>query len=210
MVAVAKQVPWYRRLFRRSQKVMEAGSRPTSMADPGTTVSSLLSRVLPFAIVVVIMGVIGSYFVVPDVQLEVNRTVAQLKRQFLPDLVDVTPVARNEALKAVDGNLATWWEGDGAAPALTLRFDPAVDLGNLIVTGGANADEFPTSRRPLALDFVVNGDGAGTLALADSKEAQSQRIDLSDVSQLRIVVTDSTGPEGAPVAIRELEFKAIR
>ncbi len=189
---------------------MQAGARPVSMTDPRTSVSGLLGRVLPFAVVILIMGVIGSYFVVPDVQLQVNRTIAQLKRQFLPDLVDVTPVARNEALKAVDGNLVTWWESDDDRPGLTLRFDPPADLGNLIVTGGANADEFPTHRRPLELDLEVDGEVGATLQLADTKEPQSQRIDLRDVAQLRIVVTSMTGPNNAPVAIRELEFKAIR
>jgi hypothetical protein len=210
VAVAAKRPPWYRRLFRKSQDTLQAGARPQSMAEPRTTVSGLLGRVLPFAVVVIIMGVIGSYLVVPDVQLEVNRTVAQLKRQFLPDLVDVTPVARNEALRAVDGNLVTWWESDEERPTLTLRFDPPVDLGNLIVTAGANADDFPTHRRPLALDLVVDGEVGATLQLADSKEPQSQRIDLRDVGQLRIVVTGMTGPNGAPVAIRELEFKAIR
>jgi hypothetical protein len=210
VAAPPKRPPWYRRLFRKSQSTMQAGARPAAMTDPRMTVSGLLARVLPFAVVILIMGVIGSYLVVPDVQLEVNRTIAQLKRQFLPDLVDVTPVARNEALKAVDRNRVTWWQGEGDRPALNLRFDPPVDLGNIIVTGGANADDFPTHRRPLKLDLVVDGEVAATLQLADSNEPQSQRIDVPDVAQLRVVVTDMTGPNNAPVAIRELEFKAIR
>ena len=98
----------------------------------------------------------------------------------------------------------------GNKPAITLHFDPAVDLGNLIVTSGANGDDFAALRRPLALDMVVNGKTHAPLTLADSRDPQSQRIDLKDVSDLKLVVTDSTGPDGEPVAIRELEFKAIR
>jgi len=210
VVAVAKQVPWYRRLFRRSQKVMEAGARPTSMADPGTTVSSLLSRVLPFAIVVVIMGAIGSYFVVPDVQSQVNTTINQLKRQYLPDLVSVTPVATGASFEAIDGFSNTFWQAGGNKPTITLHFDPAVDLGNIVVTNGADGEDFAAMRRPLTLDMVVNGKVHTPLTLADSRDPQSQRIDLQNVSDLKLVVTKSAGPDDEPVAIRELEFKAIR
>jgi len=172
--------------------------------------SSLLGRVLPFAIVVVIMGAIGSYFVMPDIHGSVDRTIAQVKRQFLPDLVSVTPVATGRSFDAIDGNTATAWQGAGSKPAITLHFDPAVDLGNIIVTSGANGDAFAAMRRPLALDMVVNGKTHTPLTLADSRDPQSQRIDLRNVSDLKLVVSDSTGPDAQPVAIRELEFKAIR
>jgi hypothetical protein len=180
------------------------------MADPGTSISSLLGRVLPFAVVVLIMGVIGSYFVMPDIHSSVDRTIAQLKRQFMPDLVSVTPVATGRSFDAIDDNTATFWQAGGNKPTITLHFDPAVDLGNIIVTSGASGDDFAALRRPLALDMVVNGKGGTPLTLTDSREAQSQRIDLRDVSDLKLVVTQSTGPDGEPVAVRELEFKAIR
>ena len=85
VAAPAARPPWYRRLFRRSQTAFEAGARPPSMADPGTSISSLLGKVLPFAVVVLIMGAIGSYVVMPDIHSSVDRTIAQVKRQFLPD-----------------------------------------------------------------------------------------------------------------------------
>jgi len=166
--------------------------------------------VLPFAVVALIMGAIGSYLVVPDIQLSVNKAVAQVKRQFLPDLVGVTPVATGRSFDAIDNNTTTFWQAGGNKPTVTLHFDPAVDLGNIIVTGGASGDDFAALRRPLAIDIVVNGDVHTPLALTDSREPQSQRIDLTNVSDLKLVVTQSTGPDGEPVAIRELEFKAIR
>lgn len=210
VVAVQPRVPWYRKLFRRSDTVFQAGVRPPSMADPGTTISSLLGRVLPFALVIVIMGAIGSYLIVPDIHSSIDRAIAQVKRQYLPDLVSVVPVATGKASDAIDNNTATYWQAGGSKPSLTLHFDPAVDLGNIIVTGGASGDAFATMRRPLAFDMVVNGKSHTPLALVDGRDPQSQRIDLSDVSDLKLVVTDSTGPDGEPVAIRELEFKAIR
>jgi len=209
VVAVQARVPWYRKLFRRSETVFQAGVRPPSMADPGTTMSSLLGRVLPFALVVVIVGAIGSYFVVPDIHSSIDRTITQVKRQFLPDLVSVTPVANAKGLAAIDGNTTTYWQSGGNKPSISLHFDPTVDLGNIIVTGGASGDDFAAMRRPLALDMVVNGKTHTPLTLADTRDPQSQRIDLQDVSDLKLVVTDSTGPEGQPVAVRELEFKAI-
>ena len=208
-MAIQPRVPWYRKLFRRSDTILQAGVRPPSMADPGTTMSSLLGRVLPFAVVVAIMGAVGSYFVVPDIHSQVDKTIAQVKRQFLPDLVSVVPVATGTAGAAIDNNTLTYWQSGGNKPSLTLHFDPAVDLGNIIVTSGAAGDAFATMRRPLALDMVVNGKTHTPLTLVDGRDPQSQRIDLADVSDLKLVVTDSTGPDGQPVAIRELEFKAI-
>ncbi len=209
-MAVQRRVPWYRKLFRRSDAILQAGVRPPSMADPGSTMSSILGKVLPFAIVVAIMGAVGSYFVVPDIHSQVDKTINQVKRQFLPDLVSVVPVASGTAEAAIDDNTLTFWQSSGSKPSLTLHFDPAVDLGNIIVTGGAAGDEFATMRRPLALDMVVNGKTHTPLTLVDGRDPQSQRIDLSAVSDLKLVVTDATGPSGQPVAIRELEFKAIR
>jgi hypothetical protein len=210
VAAPAARPPWYRRLFRRSQTAFEAGARPPSMADPGTSISSLLGKVLPFAVVVLIMGAIGSYLVMPDIHSSVDRTIAQIKRQFLPDLASVTPVATGQAIKVIDGNTATAWQSDGNKPSLTLHFEPTVDLGNIIVTGGAPGDAFATERRPLELGLIVDGRQRATLTLADTRDPQSQRIDLSDVTDLKIVVTKSTGPDGEPVAIRELEFQSIR
>ena len=80
---------------------------------------------------------------------QVNRTVAQLRRQFLPDFSDVTPVARARLgrHRQQPGDLVA----GGRRPALAdLRFDPPVDLGAIGVhSGAANADDFPTLRRPL-------------------------------------------------------------
>lgn len=210
MAPPPRKVPWYRRMFRKSQATLQAGARPQSITDPRTTVSGLLGRVLPFAVVVVIMGVIGSYLVVPDIHLEVNRTIAQLKRQFLPDLAPVTPVATGRAFDAIDNNKLTWWQSGGNKPSLSLDFEPTVDLANIIVTNGAAGDDFAALRRPLTLDLVVDGKVQGTLTLTDSRDPQSLGVDLKDVSELRLVVTKSTGPDGEPVAIRELEFTASR
>lgn len=190
--------------------MLQAGARPTSMADPGTSISGLLGKVLPFVIVVAIMGAVGSYFVLPDIHRQVDTAVAQLKRQFLPDLVPVTPSATGSVTRLLDRDLNTDWESSSTKPSFTLHFDPAVDLGNIIVSNGATAADYAAKRRALALDLVVDGTTHTALTLTDGPEPQSQRIDLRDVSDLRIVVTQSTGPDGAPVAIRDLEFSAIR
>jgi hypothetical protein len=211
VVAVPVQVPWYRRLFRRgSPEAYRAGERPRSMEERGRPRRSILGILLPLAVVIAIVAAVAAYVGVPDVQRQVNDTVAGLKRQFLPEFTDVTPTGGPRTQDLLDGNLATWWEGEGDAPGLTLRFAPAVDLGVIGVTSGANDDDFPVFRRPARVRLTPQAGGPVTLDLADTREFQSVRIDLRDVTRLRIEVLDARGPEGAPVAIRELEFKELR
>jgi hypothetical protein len=212
VVAVPVRVPWYRRLFRRSSSDrMQAGERPRSMAERGRPRRPILGYLVSFALLAIILGAIGSYVAVPDVRAQVDTTIADLRRQYLPELVDVTPVARSEAVgRVIDRNLVTWWEGDGDRPSLVLRFDPPVDLGNIGVSSGANGDEFPDFRRPLQLRLEAGDAPAVTVDLDDTATFQPRGIDLRDVSQLRVTVLSSTGPARAPVAIRDLEFKAVR
>ncbi len=212
VLAVPVRVPWYRRSFRRgSPERMQAGERPRAMAERGRPRRNYLGYLVSFTLLALIVGAVGGYVAVPEVQRQVNATIDDLRRQVMPDLADVTPVARNENVGSLlDRNLATWWEGEGERPALTLRFDPAVDLGNLGVTNGANGDEFPRFRRPLRLRLVADDGQPVIVDLDDTADFQSRRIDLRDVSQLRVMVETTTGPADAPVAIRDLEFKTIR
>lgn len=211
VIAVPVHVPWYRRLFRRrSPERYQAGERPRSMEQRGRPRRSILGVLLPLAVVVAIVAAVGAYVGVPDVQRQVNDAIAGLRRQFLPELADVTPTAGANAVDAIDGNLLTWWEGRGDQPGLTLRFAPAVDLGALGITAGANGDDFPRFRRPIRIRLAPEGGDPVTLEIADSREFQSFRIDLRDVGRLRVQVLESRGPGGAPVAVRELQFQEVR
>ncbi len=212
MVAVPVKVPWYRRLFRRgSPERYRAGERPRSMEERGRPRRSILGALLPLAVIVAIVAAVGAYVGVPDVQRQVNETIAGLKRQFLPELADVTPVANNGNVRnVIDRNTATWWEGDGDQPSLRLRFAPAVDLGAIIITNGANGDDFPRLRRPSRLRLTADGGASVTIDVEDATDFRSHRIDLRDVSQLRVQVLEARGPVDAPVAIRDLEFQEIR
>lgn len=211
MVAVPVHVPWYRRLFRRgSPDRFRAGERPRSMAERGRPRRSVLGILLPLAVGVGVVAAVASYVAVPDVQRRVNDTIGSLKRQFMPELTDVTPNAGASAVDAIDGNLVTWWEGDGEQPGLTLRFSPAVDLGGFGITSGANGDDFPAFRRPAQIRLTPEDGDPVTLDLADTRDFQSFRVDLRDVGRLRVQVLRARGPKGAPVAIRELQFQQIR
>ncbi|MEZ4597563.1 MAG: zinc ribbon domain-containing protein [Chloroflexota bacterium] len=207
-IAVPVTVPWYRRLFPgRTPQRYQAGDRPRSMAERGRPGRPVLAYLVTFGLMALILAAIGSYVAVPDVREQVDRTVTGLKRQLMPELADVHPSASNAA---VDDDKATWWTGRGDDPGMTLRFSPAVDLGALVVHGGAGAEDFLQFRRPLRLRLVA-GDQSATVDLADASDPQSKRIDLRGVSRLRVVVEEATGtPQGAPIAIRELEFKEVR
>lgn len=211
VVAVPVHVPWYRRLFRRgSSEGYRAGERPRSMEERGRPRRSILGLLLAFAVLVAVIAAVGAYVGVPDIQRQVNDSIAGLKRQLLPELTDVTPTAGTATRDVLDGNLLTWWGGEGEQPGLNLRFSPAVDLGVIGITSGANGDDFPAFRRPSKVRLTPEGGDPITLDLADTREFQSFRIDLRDVARLRVQVLEARGPAGAPVAIRELEFQEVR
>jgi hypothetical protein len=211
VVAVPVHVPWYRRLFGRgSSERYRAGERPRSMEERGRPRRSILGILLPVAVLVAIIAAVGAYVAVPDVRSQVDGTVADLKRQLMPELSDVTPTGGASTDAVRDGNLVTWWEGEGDQPGFNLRFAPAVDLGVIGITSGANGDDFAAFRRPSRIRLTPEDGQPVTLDLADTRDFQSFRIDLRDVARLRVQVLESRGPAGAPVAIRELEFKEVR
>ncbi|MET0771477.1 MAG: hypothetical protein ABWZ82_00210 [Candidatus Limnocylindrales bacterium] len=212
VVAVPVHLPWYRRLFRRgSPERYRAGERPRSMEERGRPRRSVLGILLPLAVLVAIVAAVGAYVAVPDVQRQVNETIGGLRRQLMPDLEDVTPVANSTNVRnVIDRNKATWWEGDGDQPSIRLRFAPAVDLGAMIITNGANGDDFPRFRRPSRIRLTAEGGSSVTLDIEDATEFRAHRIDLRDVSQLRVQVLETRGPADAPVAIRDLEFQELR
>lgn len=166
-----------------------------------------MAYLVTFGLMALILGAAASYLAVPDVRDQVDRAVGDLKRQLMPELADVHPSASNAA---VDDDKGSWWSGSGSEPAMTLRFRPTVDLGGLVVHGGADTAEFLEFRRPLRLRLEA-GDQSVTVDLADTSDPQTMRIDLRDVSRLRVIVEEATGtPRDAPIAIRELEFKEVR
>jgi hypothetical protein len=180
------------------------------MEERGRPRRSLLGILLPLAVVVAIVAAVAAYVAVPDIQRQVGDAIAGIKRQLMPELADVTPTGGASTQDVLDGNLVTWWEGEGDQPGLTLRFAPPVDLGAVGVTSGANGDDFARFRRPTRIELRPEGGDPVTIDLDDTREFQSRRIDLRDVGRLRVQVLEARGPAGAPVAIRELEFKEVR
>jgi hypothetical protein len=180
------------------------------MEERGRPRRSILGILLPLAVLVALVAAVAGYLGVPDIQRQVNDTISGLKRQLMPELADVTPTGGATAQVVLDGNLLTWWEGEGDRPGLIVRFSPAVDLGAIGITSGANGDDFASFRRPTRIELRPEGGDPVTLDLDDSRDFQSRRIDIRDVGRLRIQVLETRGPANAPVAIRELEFKEVR
>jgi hypothetical protein len=212
VVAVPVKVPWYRRVFRRGPpERFAAGERPRSMEERGRPRRSLLGILLPLAVLVAIVASVAAYVGVPDVQRQVNGTIADLRRQLMPELAAVTPVTSNANVRdVIDGNTLTWWKGEGEEPSFRLTFAPPVDLGAMIITNGADGDDFPRFRRPSRLRLIAEGGSEVTLDVEDATEFRVHRFDLRDVSRLRIQVLETRGPEDAAVAIRDLEFQEVR
>lgn len=215
MAVVAKQPPWYRRILRRDRKVLAAGERPLGLGDHGRPRRTLGGTVLRIALLVALLSPVLAYVAVPPLRDQVNGTLHDLRLRFVPSLVGVAPTdirgpssGGNEPLDAIDTNLNSFWAADAAArPVLVLTFDPPVDLAQLIINGGASADEETDFRRPRTLILRAR-DATQTLELENTPAEQRLDLDLRDVRRLEIEVSNSfeVAGSGPSVAIRHLQF----
>ncbi|HET9458269.1 MAG TPA: hypothetical protein VFO78_13065, partial [Candidatus Limnocylindrales bacterium] len=92
-----------------------------------------------------------------------------------------------------------------ATPSITVTFQSEVDLGAIFVHNGA-ANDFLATRRPAVLQFVAPNGSTAEISLIDDHKAQQFELNLDNVTDLEIRITQTVGPEGAPVALSEIEF----
>ena len=225
-VVVEVKLPWWRRIFRRKPKRRyEAGERTKGMRQgnaSGRPSGIRVTYAIRWALgILFALGLVG-YVAIPSIGGIINRVirtvVEQVERVATPSLEPVRPIAA-EATEEVDGHpigdvvdtfTNTDWQAGAPAPSLTLRFEAPFELGAIIVHNGASADAFLELRRAEAIEIVFADGSVQRLGIQDIHDPQS--FDLSgpagDVLTIRVVAT--FGPDGAPLAISELEFFAKR
>jgi hypothetical protein len=215
---VAPPLPWWKRLFRRKKKVLEAGERPRhgagSRVAKGPSVAGKFAKLL-LALVVLVgaVAVIGPY------RQKATNGVQTLRRRFLPHLNPVRPTAEsaNSFLPAhppkdaFDLDPATFWAtgpaANGVGAVLTVTFQAPVDLGKIIFTSG-NAADFPGQPRPKKLHISYSGGGAD-LSLVDTPKPQTVSLNAPNVTSAQIAIQEVwQSATGHSCSIAEIEFFA--
>jgi hypothetical protein len=164
-------------------------------------------------------GLVG-YVAIPSIQGLVNRgvriAVEGAGRILTPSLQPIRPInleASDEVTGHPPGDVIdtftnTEWQADGANPTLTLAFEEPFELGALIVHNGASEDAFLELRRAEVIEIVFSD---GTVQRVELQDVHSpQNFDVSGPSgdSVTIRVVETYGPDGAPLAISEMEFFA--
>ena len=143
--------------------------------------------------------------------------VNDIRRLIAPELVPVYPttaVASSEieehpAERAIDRFKNTDWQAAEATPSLRLSFGSPFDLAAVWVHNGT-AENYTALRRPTKLAFVFPDGSRTEWSLLDNHDPQRHDISANGIRELEVRVVESTGPEGVPLALSELEFIAKR
>lgn len=229
------KTPWYRKLFGRKRKVMEAGARP---GQPGARKSGGFSlregwrkamRVMGMFTIAFTMLII---FVAPlrtPIDNALGKPIDKVKgwwsdqkdpyeSVFPVDWVaNRRPQEGHAAQLAFDDNTLTYWatiwkpDKRQLATFITVTFsEPVEDLG-VFVYAGAPGEDFTTYHSPSVMRFDY-GDGRpnDTIEVARQQEASSlfELENADGATEITIWVEDVHDQRGAThVAISELEFK---
>ncbi|GAA2807256.1 NADase-type glycan-binding domain-containing protein [Crossiella cryophila] len=217
------RAPWWRRLFRRRRKVLEAGARPGRRGVRRTRrfgKDSVLPK-LRLASGILLAVLTLAYAVFPPVSQWVNQQVSGARERVLnwirPQFSPVRPssvtataqLPDHPALGAVDAFSNTYWAAPEAAvpPALVLTFSSSTDLDRLLVTPGAKED-FQGTHRPKRLHLVYSTNRTEDVEVPDRPEPQE--IGLSNgqgVNSVQVHVTDlHRSINGKHLALTELEL----
>ncbi|HXR71560.1 NADase-type glycan-binding domain-containing protein [Actinocrinis sp.] len=224
---------WWRRLIDRltgRRREFAAGERPTGFRDhhgassgqPGKRRVRLprhlkLGRLAPILVIAGLAG-IGLGPARTWVTNEVNTLLGKAKARVNQHYVNVTPVGASAvsqkdhgAALAIDGLNNTYWatskHPDGTGEAVTITFSAPVDIDQIGILSGADAQNFRAFARPHELVVTAAGASPETLTFDDSADFQSRGATLRKVTTVTITVKDAyAGQKQHDLAIRDLEF----
>ncbi|HEU5427745.1 MAG TPA: zinc-ribbon domain-containing protein [Actinocrinis sp.] len=224
---------WWRRLIDRltgRRREFTAGERPAGFRDhhgassgqPGKRRLRLprhikLGRIAPILLVAGLAGV-GLGPARMWVTSEINTLLGKAKARVNQHYVNVTPVGASAvsqkdhgAALAIDGLNNTYWatskHPDGVGEAVTITFSAPVDIDQIGILSGADAQNFRAFARPHDLVVTAAGASPETLTFDDSADFQSRGATLRKVTTVTITVKDAyAGQKEHDLAIRDLEF----
>ncbi|MEU2510966.1 discoidin domain-containing protein [Streptomyces syringium] len=203
--------PWWRRILRRSDRVLAAGSRPRHRTWRRPRLA------LPLTLLVLLLAVWFGRSHLPEV-----FTFTQ-DRTTKPEALRPTEVRASSeapghpASAAFDGFNNRYWApvnpGSGVGQYLEADFDKPVRLRELLITSGSsvNQDEFLTEARPAKITvLLVAADGARrtkTVTLRDQPGQQAFALRGSDVVRIRLTADADFGIRlDRRLTVAEVEF----
>ncbi|HZP54868.1 NADase-type glycan-binding domain-containing protein [Actinocrinis sp.] len=232
-LAAQQRRGWWRRLIDRitgRRREFAAGQRPSGFRDHqggGSGPSGKrrlrlprhikLGKLAPILIIAGLAG-IGLGPARTWVTNEVNSLLGKAKARVNQHYANVTPVGAaalsqkdHGAALAIDGLNNTYWASsqhpDGVGETLTVTFATPVDIDQIGILSGADAQNFRAFARPHDLVVTAAGGSPETLSFDDSADFQSRGATLRHVTSVTITVKDAyPGQKQHDLAIRDLEF----
>jgi hypothetical protein len=233
--AVVAKVPWWKRIFRRKPKTLEAGERPWKGGKSGKQKkkrSGFAKVLVPLRRIIAALALVGSlaYGMYSPFRNWVNGKYNTAKDkvntiihpQF--DEVHAAPGTTSNVVegvpgfdpahpadKAIDTFKNTEWvapaPSDALKPELDITLATTADLDKAIIRGGS-FDNFSGFHRAKTLTFIYDNGQSYVVQLKDKSEPQTVTLKHgAKVLHLRIVVTDIYPSfNGTQLAITEIEL----
>ncbi|MCT2593934.1 discoidin domain-containing protein [Streptomyces sp. N2-109] len=208
---VPTRLPWWRRLFGRSDRPLAAGSRPRHRIWRRPHLA------LPLLLLILVAAVWFGRDRLPEA-LDFAKDTTSKPEALRPQEVRASSQApRHGPGKAFDGFNNRYWAPSEAGPGdgeyLEADFAKPVRLRKVLITPGrsVNQDEFLTQTRPSRITVtLVNGDGESrtrTLRLKDQSGQQTFNVPGSDVVRVRLTTEAAFGVRpDRRLAVAEVEF----
>jgi hypothetical protein len=226
---------WWQRLVDRllgRRRDFAAGERPTGFRDHRAAGAAAgashkrrfrlprhikLGKLAPVLIVAGLLG-IGLGPARLWVTSEVGSLFGRAKATVNQHYANVTPVGATASAEkdhaaglAIDGLNNTYWASklhtDGVGDVFTVRFAAPVNIDQVGILSGADAQNFHASARPHDLIVSAAGTPDTVLSFDDSAGFQSRAVTLRHVTTVTFTVKDSyPGQQKHDIAIRDIEF----
>jgi hypothetical protein len=222
------KTPWWRKLLpHRGPKVVAVapGEHAAHRGVPGIDVRHGFRKLRRRAagLVAIAVGVAAlAYAIVPSMRTAVNGEVATIKNDIFNNIPQYDPIhpdrvvangheAGHPSRLAFDSFYNTYWLArwhSAHLPTLTLTFNHPVNLNQMILYSGDNAN-YTAYSRPSALHLIFSNGHSETLNPKDTSQKQTLGIsNATKVNSVQIQVTAiyPGNPHRHDVAISDVEF----
>jgi hypothetical protein len=210
----AKQLPWWRRLFRRRATV--AGERPGRRRRGRGRRTRRIFRAGVAAVLVVAVALLAGPFrgTVSGAYRKVKSLVTTQYEPVKAVRATATSAAPGRpASNAIDGVKDSAWaegvRGAGVNQSLTVLLGRKVDLARIGITPGASDNEkkFRAQPRPQRIRLVFGPGVEQIVTLTDSPTFQQFDVSAAGVDRVTLVVLATFGAQsGQDTSIAEVEF----